>query len=223
MASKKGYILRTNRLLLIGFLCIIFGSVATYFLITATNVMPLNYQQKFDQVYNAQERERGWDTFVDLVNGFTINYPERFRPNSGAYAYPGGAAGGLLHMGNATENLLYSSQITFMRTKESTNNILNFVRNDDPLYTPGMTLKNTTFKGDPAVIADFTMNEKLHKEINTFYSLNTHRELEPVGYKDRRIFILHKGYVYRLSSGSLFADTEVERFEKILNSLTFIH
>ena len=211
------------KFVLLGIGCVLIGGITTYLLITMTNVIPLNYQQKFDQVYNAQKRERGWDTFVDLVNGFTVNYPERFRPNSGAYAYPGGTEGGLLHMGNAADNLLYSSQITLMGTKVSTNDVLDFAKNDDPLYTPGMTFKNTLFKRDQAVIADFEMNEKLHKEIDSLYSLNRHRELEPVGYKRRSVFILHKGFVYKLRSGSLFADTEIDRFNKVLQSLTFIN
>lgn len=221
MTSKNKSLALRNRHILSGIIFFLIGCIATYFVITLTNFLPLNYQEKYDQVYNSQTRERGWETYVDLVNGFVINYPEGFRPDSPAWAFPDGVEGGLLSMGNGANDLLNSSRITLQRQKSS-NNLLDFVKQDDQLYIRGMTFKRTTFKGDQAVIANFTMNEKLHKEINTFYSLNRHRELEPIGYEDQRVFILHQNYIYKLNSGSLFSETESDRFNKILNSLTFI-
>lgn len=224
MANNRKSTLINSKYISLALISFLLGSIITYLVITSTNYIPLNYEKKFKQIYDAQVRDRGWETYVDLVSGYIVNYPKHYYINSGAYTPLTKGDGGLFHISNGKESdLAYRTTINLLRYRYDGKNLMGFARDNASHHVSATEFHKTTINGNEAVVADFTMTEELYKKLTDLYSLNPKGVLEPVGLKRRRVYIQNNGFVYILQSGSLFADTEIERFDKVLHSFKFLY
>jgi hypothetical protein len=99
-------------------------------------------------------------------------------------------------------------------------NLLDFAKKD-PSHPENTTFTKRTINGYETIIADFTSYEAWNNEQVAMAILPGAIKPEPI--KRKIAYIRYKNFVYVLKSGSLFSENEVERFEKILNSLKFIY
>ncbi len=213
--------------IILAFFC---GLVVSYLLFTYTNILPINYQTKFEQIYNSQPREQGWETYIDLVNGYTFNYPDFYVVNTGAYspltknAYQVAGSSGLLHMNRNSAPALvkmYDSNISLVLYDIGNNkDLLSFAKENDGLYSEATGYNSTEINGLNTVIANFVMTNQLHSTLEGIY---TKSNIEPVEYKRQTAYVQDKNFVYIMQSGSLYSSNQQEIFNKIMNSFKLLY
>jgi hypothetical protein len=115
---------------------------------------------------------------------------------------------------------LYDATTTLWIYKLHKPNLLDFAKKD-PSHPENTTFTKRTINGYETIIADFTSYEAWNNEQVAMAILPGAIKPEPI--KRKIAYIRYKNFVYVLKSGSLFSENEVERFEKILNSLKFIY
>lgn len=188
----------------------------------------INFADTYKMVYDGQSRKRGWETYIDLVNGFAINYPQLYRVTSYC-PEPRPGCIGLQFAYHPDKNVMYDDtlSLTLARVSGSSKNTdLREIAKSQSTYSiqnqDVATFEEKTINGNDVVIADFVMTQKLYdseKVFNTYRNRQT--AMEPVGFHRKTAFIKDGDRIFVLQSGSLFEPYQEEVFNTMLQSLKF--
>lgn len=227
MTKKSSHFHKNNVTLII--LSFLLGAITTYLLVTSTSYIPINYEKKFEQIYDSQVRERGWQTYVDLVKGITFNYPDYFfirtsYDHTTSRDESHGWSAILDRNGNSFNVPLYDSTISISTGKSKYSykfaTLMDFAKDYLEFYESSTTFQKKDINGKEAIVADFIVSEEFYKKLK---ALSRSDIVDPIGLKRKTIFIKKNNSVYIIKSGSLFSETEAERFDKIVNSIKFFN
>lgn len=192
--------------------------------------LPINYGMKYKEIYNVQKRERGWETYIDLVNGYLFNYPNHYILQNN-FSTPGNVS--LKIRSGKDKHILYDDSVQIYLASIKKNSIdaksklIDFVKEDTirvPKYQTESTFHQNMINGNEVIIADFEMTDTQHKiEKANLPSLKDKYELEPVGYKDKTAYIKRGNDIFIFRSGNLFDKYQIDTFNKIILSFKFIY
>lgn len=229
--SKKN----NSKLILIAF-CLIFfiaGAASIYLLIVKTNYIPINYQNKYFQIYDSKKTPTT-DVYIDLVRGFEFNYSplyavESFSPNKInredlAYLILVLSRGSskieinsLTPVGDMPTLMEYAKRKNFSFFEQVNN---------------GWKYSEGTVDGKEAVFSEFEMTEEIYNALpdeipgkgdgRVPMIPNRIKEEQKVGYVEKAVFIKRGNLIYIISSNSFDDPPRQKAFDTVINSFKFL-
>ena len=201
------------------------GFFLSYFILTSTNVLPVNYKQKYEQLYNRKERTQFLEAYIDLANGFMFDYPSNYKVDSLYQSNTGNAVlgDGPLNVGVFEGEKRHD---LFRYKLENDQSLLGFAKSFD--IVPYQDLREVeynqiTLNGREAVTADFEVTEQ-QKEITSFVKGVVIKVIdEPIGYKGKLVYIKHNGYVFVWKTGFVDNKSQEAVFNQIVQSFKLIY
>lgn len=224
--SKKILANRLSSLsLLLLFVGIIIGIFTCYFIIQFTNLLPINYGEKFKQIYTEQKRSQVWETYIDLPKGIMFNYPSSYRIDLGNYYSNVNIDGGDFRLELLGEtNDIQFELLRFPVKKDAS--LIKFAERSQIFpwqelrqvkYTP------TTINGYESVIAEFEVTKEQKEKTDFVKGAEIKVIKESVGYKGKMVYIKYNNYIYVWKIGWEGNDIREKTLDEIVQSFRLIY
>lgn len=222
MVNKKKVTIKVGPVIISALFSIFTGVVFSYCVLTKTTIIPINFSEKFKQYYIEQERADYESSYIDLTNGFIFNYPGYYKVQNSIYSVDKDTIEKRVNL-----DVSYGDSVhTLLRYKLDKLSLMDFANKNDVFPWQdrrGVEYQKKIINGYDAVIGEFEVTEE-QKELEEFIKGGMQKIInEPLGFKEKIVYIEHNGDVYIWKTGGIDNLGELKDFDLIVNSFKFIY
>jgi hypothetical protein len=229
------------KLLIVALGSFILGAFVLYYLINKTNLIPINYQAKYFQIY-ADEKTPATEVYIDLVRGFKFNYSPvyEFRLGSPISLNDKGKDYISIQLTRGKSRISINGfvpedhgQINVFDSREPASTLMEYVeRRTSTGFEPinkARKFSVGSVAGKEAVIYEFEMTEEIYSALpDQVYGKGTMlpnkiKEEQKAGYKIKVVYFKKGNLIYTIGTDSLEDPARQRAYNTVVNSFKFLY